>query len=464
MRRLPGVTHAGIALLLSSPSRITSLSLLSNPSLGDSALREVARGRATRSSLAFFGMTFSFTVTNTGFSELISSIPSLDELQIDHCADVGDGWMRCVAGSGGLTRVSLRSVPLMLSEMSFVQLANDGAGGSRLEALNLGFVASVDAGMLRGLRLAAPKLEVLVLDACGAVDDEAMEVLGTFEKLHTLDVSWCGHVTAKGVEALGWSLCASRLRRLSVGPVAVRARDAAAQLAAVAGGPGGDDLVGINGGAAEVLDVQGVQQLEQPQEQQAEGQHAAQQESLDEAQEQQEAGPEPAIEEEAESEQEQEAEVESDEGEVSEAEAEESQEDENELEPSAGPLLADYFGMEAGDFANALDLVVHEEDVEPDLAFMAATSATADEGAAGDDGNGPAGGDAAADGVPPYSQTEVDAALRHIGLRCSSLLELNLCGAVSRSTVEWLKANTRARIDYVDMANGISSSIYGNEE
>lgn len=364
LRRLPGVTAAGLAHFLSSPSRLTSLSLLSSPSLGDETLRAVATSPATSSTLAFFALTFSFAASDAGVAALLA-IPTLTELQIDHCADVSDAW---ASSAGRIERLSLRSVPLVVSDASFDSL-------SSLTALNLGFVASVGAAMLRGVRAAAPALQVLVLDACGGVDDEALGECGQFERLDVLDVSWCGGVSAQGVRALAGSAAGRRLTRLSLGPVC-KDEDAADAVdgAAVAGaGAGGGE--GGNG----------------------------------------------------------------------------------DDEAPAGPLLADYYGVDAAEVANALDLVVHEEDVEPDMAFMAALSAAA----ASHSPSHPAHGEEEEEASP--QQAEIDAALRTVGRKCTQLIELNLCGAISWSTVAWLRRNTQARIEYADVADGIRSGLYDSD-
>jgi hypothetical protein len=360
LRRLPAITDAGVRALVSGPASLTSLSLFSNTALGDDALRAVATGRASRRSLAFFGMTFSYAVSDAGFAALVEAVPTLDELQADHCGQVTDAWTRPVRGGGGLTRVSVRNVGIVLTARGVCDLANDGRGGSRLTALNLGFVASVDAELLRALRDAAPALEVLVLDACGGVDDEAAEVIGGFEKLRTLDLSWCSKVTAAGVSSLCGGVAGPRLTRLSIGPL-----------------PRGSDEVG---GADDLPDVEDVAA-------------AGQGHGIALADEEEEA--------------------------------------------AAAPVLAALVTQEAAQFANALDLAVHEQEDEE------LTSA--------------------AEHAQTVGARSVDPALCEIGRRCAALRELVLCGPVDSHTVNWLRDHTQARIDYLDLSSGISSSIYGAE-
>jgi hypothetical protein len=219
LRRLPSITDAGVRALVSGPARITSLSLFSITSLGDQSLEAVAAGRATRDSLEFFGMTFSYNVTDAGFAKLVSVVPTLDELQVDHCARVSDTWTAKVGAGGGLSRVSLRNVGIVVTARGLHDLASSDAGVTSLMALNLGFVSSVDAELLRALRKAAPLLEVLVLDACGSIDSDGAGVIGEFENLRVLDVSWCSKLDPTGISAICNGVAGPRLTRLSIGPI-----------------------------------------------------------------------------------------------------------------------------------------------------------------------------------------------------------------------------------------------------
>jgi hypothetical protein len=73
-------------------------------------------------------------------------------------------------------------------------------------------------------------------------------------------------------------------------------------------------------------------------------------------------------------------------------------------------------------------------------------------------GGNSGGGESGQDGEEPCLQ---DASLYEIGRKCIELRELILCGAVHPSTVDWLRRNTAARIDY--MEGGICGSLYTEE-
>lgn len=396
LRRLLSITDAGVRALVSGPGSFTSLSLFSNTSLGDEALRAVACGRATSESLAFFGMTFSYNVSDAGLAALVSSVPTLEELQVDHCGQVTDAWTASVLKGGGLTRVSLRNVGIMLTARGLCDLAESGTSAVRLMALNLGFVSTVDAEILRSLRKAAPLIKVLVLDACGGIDDEGAGVVGEFENLRILDVSWCSKITCVGISAICDGAAGPRLERLSIGPIPLPYEEAVE--AGVDDPGGGEGDVGLQWPLAQ-WDLNEEDYVDAELGPDDNGAHADN------------------------------------------AHAWEEEDDGEEEEPPAAPVLENFFGPDAADFANALDLVVHEEEDE-EQPLAAAIQAEASR-------------------TSPEGRVEVvDATLYEVGRKCTGLRELVLSGSVNPQTLAWLQKNTGAKIDYLDMQSGVSSSIY----
>lgn len=427
LRRLLAITDAGVRALVSGPARITSLSLFSNSTLGDDALRAITHGRATASSLAFFGISFSFNVSDAGLCALVAGVPTLDELQVDHCGQVTDSWMRSAERGGGLTRVSLRNVGLMLTSRGVCDLARAGACAAetcRLVAINLGFVSTVNTELLRQLRAAAPQLEVLVLDACGSVDDDSARVIAGFECLRVLDLSWCSKLSSDGIAALCNGVVGARLERLSIGPiplpeeVAADAAAAAAAAADVAAAAAAAAAVGDGGGNAFPAGAgDGGAQWPPPQ-WLGDGVAGNNGEGGD---------AEGGIEDEGDSDG-----------------NEQPANDGEEAEEAAMPALLEYFGDEAGELGNALDLVVHEvsDDEEPLAAAFQASLRR---------------------GYVENRDDVVDATLYEVGRKCTALRELALSGDVSAAAIAWLTKNTTARIEYLDMQTGISSSIYEDD-
>jgi hypothetical protein len=393
LRRLPLVTDAGIRFIANGSSRtITRLSLLSVNRLGDNAVVAIASGPATANSLRLFALTFNYAATDIGIARLVESVPTLEELQCDHCTHVSDTWTSSAAVaslggsiSGGLTRISLRHVGLILTDRGLCDLA-----GTRLRALNLGFVPSVNAETLTTLLSAAPLLTILVLDACANVDDESCAVIAQFENLSTLDLSWCSKLTTRGVRAITSGVAGAHLRRLSIGPVvevplssgeAAAGRDNTDNVQVVGGQPGtANAAVHANGDASTTAVV------------------AAS------------------------------ASTTTDGGDTS------WHLEPPQVTPPSAMLLPLVLQQTAGHDPEGINTGYGgREDV--------------------------AGGEGAGGG---RGKSRHDTSLYDIGRKCVQLRELVLCGAVHASTVEWLRRNTRARIDY--MEGGLCSSLYTEEE
>jgi hypothetical protein len=391
LRRLASITDQGIRSLVNGNGALTRLSILSNTAVGDEAVFAIIQGKATRHSLIFFGLTFNHGVSDDGIAALVEGVPTLEELQIDHCAQVSDNWTIKVRAGGGLSRVSMRAVGLALTAGGLERLACVPSGPATLRALNLGFVSSVNAATLAVLLDAAPQLEVLVLDACGNVDDEAAAVLGQFPAMTTLDLSWCSKLTPRGVTALCNAVAGPRLQRLSIGPISS----------------------GIPGSLED------------------ENEAAAGQEDID--------------------------------------------------FEGAPPSLVGDGNMPGG------TLQVNTDATPPGMATPGpAATATVDAGLLEFDASALAqllelntagaayhtevlsSHQARIEGEnevsTPRSRTIAmrDAAIYEVGVKCTSLRELILCGGVQPSTVSWLRRNSKARIDYMD--TGICSSVYQPDE
>lgn len=220
IRDLPNITDKGVRMLAHGQAKLVSLSLLSNPKLGDAALLAIATGSATQQSLQFFGLSHSSCTTDIGIAAVLDNICTIDEIQLDYCGHISDDWTEKVAAGGGLVRVSVRAAGHGFTSSGVERLASSSTGSSRLCALNLGRCPSVNAAFAQSLCQAAPQIAVLVLDGCDFLDDQAIAVIGQLTALVSLDILRCRSVTTVGVRSLCHSVAASNLRCLSVGPVA----------------------------------------------------------------------------------------------------------------------------------------------------------------------------------------------------------------------------------------------------
>lgn len=440
LQRVPAVTDTGIERLAAGEARLAKLSLLSNTTLSDSAILALTTGKATKDSLIVFALTFNYSVTDNGIATLVGRLKTLRDIQVDHCSLVSDKWTSAVAAGGGLSRVSLRAVGLELTCPGLAGLAGGSPRMSSLRALNLGFVASVNASALTTLLAAVPQLSVLVLDACSNVDDDAVRVLGRFPKLTSLDLSWCGKLTLDGVMHLCRSNLARTLRRLSIGPVAEPG--SVAQDDAESFGEEGVENVGhgVNleddGSDAEDLDDNNMysdamlaQQMDAA---------ASTMSGL--------ALPMPAL----------------DLG----PGAQEDAVSEPALQLPAGAIEIPQCPVET---SPSSDFIHTDERVDNEARARATPIAAGTDGRAVDSprGNCSSQYGESVSVIPTPLENDpdlcrrgaaLDLALYKIGATCTSLCDLVLCGSVDPATIDWLRKHSRARID--SMEAGISSSLY----
>lgn len=215
LRRLTGITNEGISYLADGNGDIKSFQLLSCGTISDSGLMAMAHGRATRH-LEMVAVSFNHGVTERGVRELATNLPMLRDLQCDHCASLKETWCKNVYENvSPLKRLSFRGVDLQITKQGIQDLTRI----AQLEALNLAYVGTVNAEILQLLKLRAPKLTTLVLEACSKVDDQAADVLATFSTLTTLDISWCSSLTSSGIRAIATGRLGRTVQRLSLGPV-----------------------------------------------------------------------------------------------------------------------------------------------------------------------------------------------------------------------------------------------------
>jgi hypothetical protein len=156
-------------------------------------------------------LNLSFSLIKGGCLEkIVSFFPNLRSLDLSHCMGMSTGELNVLGRLSKLVYLNLESCEIDHRLPEFLE--------SCLNLCHLDLSqTSVDRKVLEGLCRHVPKLSRLFLRCCIEVNDEALEFIGRFRFLRSLDLSYCYSVHGKGLSYLRGLVLLSSLKLKKVG-------------------------------------------------------------------------------------------------------------------------------------------------------------------------------------------------------------------------------------------------------
>lgn len=166
-------------------SYLTEIAIMNSPKLTDTAFKFLSGAKQLRK----VRIASNHNLSDASVRLITKNCPELRYVALTDCEKITDSSMKCFALCRNLVVLNMADC-IRISDSGIKFLA-DGACASKLRELNFTNCYRVGSQSIAALARRCKSIQYLTLCYCEQIEEEGLDLLGTFENLVSIDLSGC---------------------------------------------------------------------------------------------------------------------------------------------------------------------------------------------------------------------------------------------------------------------------------